>query len=117
MKVYYLGSCSTCQLILKEAGLNQRGFTLQDIKTDPLTPNQLDALRALSGSYASLVSRRAINYRQLGLHEQQLTEADYRRLILEEYTFLKRPVIEYQGRLFIGSEKKTVAALQDALNA
>ncbi|MBS1605782.1 MAG: arsenate reductase, partial [Bacteroidetes bacterium] len=54
-------------------------------------------------------------YKEMGLKDQQLDEADYRRLILEEYTFLKRPVALIGDRLFAGNDKKTVAALADAL--
>ena len=46
----------------------------------------------------------------MGLHEQTLTEKDYKRLILEEYTFLKRPVALIDGEYFVGNTKKVVAA-------
>jgi arsenate reductase len=89
---------------------------MQDIKTEKITPAQLDEMKALSGSYESLFSRRAIKYRELGLKDQSLTEKDYRRLILEEYTFLKRPVVILNNKIFVGSEKKNVEALKKALS-
>ena len=45
----------------------------------------------------------------------QRTEADYRRLILEEYTFLKRPVFWVGDSLFVGNAPKTIAALKAAI--
>ena len=51
----------------------------------------------------------------MGLHEQHLSEQDYRRLILEEYTFLKRPVVLMDGEIFVGSAKKVVAAAKSKL--
>ena len=51
----------------------------------------------------------------MGLHEQTLTEKDYRRLILEEYTFLKRPVAIVGKQIFIGNTKAVVEALKNAL--
>ncbi|HEV9035293.1 MAG TPA: ArsC/Spx/MgsR family protein [Puia sp.] len=111
-KLYHLSSCTTCQRILKETGAAQKGFVLQDIKTQPITPAQLDEMKEKAGSYEALFSRRALKYKELGLKDQKLTEADYRRLILEEYTFLKRPVVVAGKRLFAGSEKATVAALK-----
>lgn len=107
-KIYHLSTCSTCQRIIKEIGTD--GFTLQDIKTDRITPEQLDRMAQLAGSYEALFSRKALKYRAMGLHEMQLSEEDYRRLILEEYTFLKRPVIEIDGKLFVGNAKASVAA-------
>lgn len=113
-KIYHLSSCSTCQRILQEVQAEKKGFVLQDIKADPITPAQLDELKEKAGSYEALFSRRAIKYKELGLKDRGLTEADYRRLILEEYTFLKRPVALVGKRLFAGSEKKVVAELKAA---
>jgi arsenate reductase len=72
-------------------------------------------MKELAGSFEALFSRRAIKYRSLGLHEQTLTEKDYRRLILEEYTFLKRPVAIVGKQIFIGNTKAVVEALKNAL--
>ena len=91
-------------------------FELQDIKTDAITEEQIDSLKELTDSFESLFSRRAMKFRAMGLHEQELREADYRRLILEEYTFLKRPVIVIDQQVFVGSSKKTVEAALAAIN-
>ena len=85
---------------------------MQDIKTEKITPQQLDEMRSLTGSYESLFSRRALKYKEMGLKDQQLTEDDYRRLILDEYTFLKRPVTINGKKIFVGNDKKTVEALK-----
>ncbi|MCB9291810.1 MAG: arsenate reductase [Lewinellaceae bacterium] len=107
-KIYHLSSCNTCRRIIGELGGGE-GFELQDIKTGKITPAQLDEMKALAGSYESLFSRRARKYRSMGLHEQDLDEQDYRRLILGEYTFLNRPVVLIDGEIFVGSSKKVVA--------
>lgn len=114
-KMYHLGNCTTCQAIIKETGINKKGYELQNIKEDKITAAQLDEMKRLAGSYEALFSRRALKYKEMGLKDQQLTEADYRRLILEEYTFLKRPVVIKGNEIFIGSEKKTKEALKKAL--
>lgn len=85
---------------------------MQDIKFEKITPGQLEEMKKMSGSYESLFSRRAIKYRELGLKDRKLGEDDYRNFILEEYTFLKRPVVIVNDKIFVGSEKKTVAALK-----
>ncbi len=61
-KVYFLKTCSTCQRILKSINLD--GFDIQDIKSEPITVNQLEEMKALSGSYASLFNRRAKKYKE-----------------------------------------------------
>ncbi len=114
-KVYFLSTCNTCQRILKELGPLLEGFELQDIKQEPISAEALDWLRERVGSYEALFSRRARKFRALGLHEQSLGEADYRRLILEEYTFLKRPIMVIGEEVFVGSGKKEIAAAKEAL--
>lgn len=114
-KIFHLSTCKTCQRIISELH-NGEGFVLQDIKTEPLTEEQVDAMKDLAGSYEAIFTRRSRKYRAMGLHEQELTEADYRRLILEEYTFLKRPVVIIDDAIFVGNSKKVVAAALDTLN-
>jgi arsenate reductase len=116
-KIYCLSTCSTCHRILGEIRADKKGFVLQDIKTEKITPAQLDEMAAAAGSYEALFSRRAIKYKEMGLKDTSLTEKDYRRLILEEYTFLKRPVAWVGKKIFVGSEKKTVEELKAALKA
>jgi arsenate reductase len=112
-KIYHLGTCSTCKNILKDIRADKKGFDLQDIKTEKITAAQLDELKKMAGSYEALFSRRAIKYKEMGLKDKPLTEKGYRDLILEEYTFLKRPVVVNGKKIFIGSEKKTVEALRN----
>jgi len=114
-KIYHLGSCSTCKRILKELEPLD-GVELQEIKSEPITPEQLEQMEALSGNYESLFSRRAMLFRQKGLHEKELSEKDYKDLILEHYTFLKRPVIIVEDQIFVGNSKKIVEAAKEAIH-
>ena len=107
-KIYYLSSCSTCARIIDQLGLKKKGFSFQDIKTEKITAGQLDEMKAMAGSYEALFSRVALKYKTLD--PKPSTEKEYRKLILEEYTFLKRPVILLGKEIFIGNAKKTVEA-------
>lgn len=108
-KIYFLKTCDTCKRILNS--INTDGFILQDIKSEPITVKQLAEMQLLSGSYESLFSRRAKKYKAMDLKNQSLTEADIKQLILEEYTFLKRPVIIFNELIFIGNSKNNIEAL------
>ncbi len=88
---------------------------MQDIKFEKITEKQLEEMKQMAGSYEALFSRRAMKYKEWGLKDRQLTEKDYRQYILDEYTFLKRPVVIINDKIFIGSEKKTVAELKNAV--
>ena len=116
-KIFHLSSCDTCQRIIKETGAVAAACAFQDIKTQHVSADDLDVWAAKVGSYEALFSRRALKFRAMGLHEQKLTEQDYRRLILEEYTFLKRPVIVVDDEIFVGNTAKVVAAAKIAINA
>lgn len=108
-KVFYLKTCDTCKRILKE--LDFTGFELQDIKTVAISENDLEQMKELAGSYEALFSRRAQNYKKLGLKDVQLTEDNIKNYILTDYTFLKRPVVVDEKSIFIGNEKKNLEAL------
>jgi len=114
-KIYHLSTCTTCQAIMEEAALDKKEFEMQDIKFEKITPSQLDQLKQNAGSYEALFSKRALKYKELGLKNKKLKEIDYRNLILDEYTFLKRPVIIINDKLFAGSEKKTRDGLKKAV--
>ena len=114
-KGYHLGNCTTCQAILQKLDLPD-GFELKEIKGDRITAKELDKMKSMSGSYESLFSRRAMKYRSMGLNNKSLTEKDYRRLILDEYTFLKRPVFIIDDEIFIGNTKKVIEAAYNKLH-
>ncbi|MBZ5857852.1 arsenate reductase family protein [Flavihumibacter profundi] len=114
-KIYHLSTCDTCRKILKEIDATKKKIELQDIKSNPVTPQQLDEMKELAGSYEALFSRKAVKYRTMGLAEKDLTEKDYLQLILSEYTFLKRPVAIAGNQIFIGNTKASIEALKNAL--
>ena len=114
-KLYYLSTCDTCRTIIKRLG-GLQDFVWQDIKTEAITAVQLKEMKDLAGSYEALFSRRAIKYKELGLKDQVLKEVDYKRLILQEYTFLKRPVLISGDKIFVGNDEKTVAAAEKEIH-
>ncbi|MBS1764508.1 MAG: hypothetical protein JSS90_06035 [Bacteroidetes bacterium] len=113
-KIYHLATCTTNQRILKELKPGS-DVILQDIKTEPITAKQLDEMKKLAGSYEALFSRVAMKYRSMGLNQMKLEEKDYRNYILQEYTFLKRPVVIVDDKIFVGNSAKTVEAAGKAL--
>lgn len=115
-KIYHLGTCDTCQRIIKDLQPLE-DFEFQDIKTEAMTASQVEEMKNLAGSYEALFSKRARLFRQQGLHEKELSEADFKRLILEHYTFLKRPVIFVDDQIFVGNSKKVVEAAKVAIHS
>jgi len=100
---------------MKDLKISPKNFQLQDIKTEKITAKQLDEMKNLSGSYETLFSRIALKYKSLGLKDKKLTENDYKNYILDEYTFLKRPVMLIDDKIFIGNSKSVVESARKAL--
>ena len=114
-KIFYLSSCDTCKKIIQIINPGQE-VELQDIKVQNIDEVTLDLIKEKTGSYEALFSKRAIKFRSLGLNNMSLTESDYRKYILQEYTFLKRPFIINGEKVFIGNAKKEVQAAADSYN-
>ena len=112
---YYLSSCSTCKKILKTLPLTAN-IKQVDIKKNPLDEFQIEQLYKLAGSYEALFSRRAQLYKKRNLKDQKLSETEYRQLLLEHYSFLKRPILYYDKHIFIGNSPVIVAAANAFLN-
>jgi len=108
-KIYHLSTCDTCKRILNELNPSSE-YVLQDIKTETITKKQIEEMHQLTGSYEALFSKRARLYKERDLKNQNLSEDDYKNLILEHYTFLKRPVILVDDQIFVGNSKKVVEA-------
>lgn len=113
-KIYYLKTCDTCLKIIKQLP-NVDNLIFQDIKSEPITVNQLEEMHALSGNYEVLFSKRAKLYKEMGLKEANLKEIDFKHYILEHYTFLNRPVMIFNDNIFIGNSAKNVQAALDYL--
>lgn len=110
-RIYHLSNCGTCQEIIKRLQPKE-DVELIDIKQTNIDEKTLDMIKDRFGSYEALFSKRAMKYRGMGLHEMNLKEEDYRKYMLEEYTFLKRPFIIYEDHIWIGNSKKDVESAE-----
>jgi len=114
-KIYHLATCDTCKRITKELQLPS-SFEMQEIKQQEITVKELEQLQELAGSYEALFSKRAKLYKERGLKDENLSEDDFKRFLLEHYTFLKRPVVINEDQIFIGNSKKTVEAAKTSIH-
>ncbi|MCG8580554.1 MAG: hypothetical protein MI866_11580 [Bacteroidales bacterium] len=109
-KVYLLKSCSTCKRIYKQVKLFG-DFEVRDVKSEPLSINEVDTLADMTGGYELIFNKQSQKYRQQKLKDKNLTEENYRQLLSEEYTFLKRPVFLIDDKIFVGNSKSTIDLL------
>jgi arsenate reductase len=112
--IYYLASCDTCRKIIKSLP-KEHDFKFHDIKQDPITVAELEKMRELSGSYEALFSKKAVLYKSMDLKNKSLTEDDYKKYILEHYTFLSRPVFIIKDKIYIGNTQQNMLQVMKAL--
>ena len=109
-KVFYLKTCSTCSRILKE--LDLQNWELREIKSLPITEAELAEMFVLSNSYESLFSKKSTQIKERNIDVKSLKEEDFRKLILEDYRFLKRPVFITDNEIFVGNDKHNILNLK-----
>ena len=105
--IYYLPSCDTCRKIIKILPKNIE-LDFQDIRENPINEESLAKMYALTGSYEALFSKRAQLYKSLGLKDKKLMEVDFKKYLLEHYTFLSRPVFLIENKIYIGNNQKVI---------
>ena len=114
-KIYYLASCDTCRKIIKSL---PKGILLEfhDIKQNPISIQELEEMKTLSGSYEALFSKKALLYKSMDLKNKSLTEDDFRKYLLEHYTFLSRPVFIINNKIYIGNTQQNMLQVMKAFD-
>ena len=110
--VYWLPHCSTCQKAVQH--LHARHVTVRsfrDLKAQPLERAEVEDLARKVGGVEKLFSKRAMKYRQMGLHERELSDDEMVGLMADEYTFVTRPVIVRGDQATAGFSAKRVDEL------
>lgn len=113
-KVFYLKTCGTCTRILKMFDLS--GWQLREIKSAPLTEGELEEMFKKTKSYEALFSRRSTQIKAQNIEVKSLEENDFKKLLLQHYSFLKRPVFLTDKEIFIGNEKQNIEDLANFFN-
>lgn len=112
--VYYLKTCNTCLKILKQVPKLET-FELRELKANPITLEELEALEAITKSYETLFNKQSQQYKALQLKGTSLSEVAIKTYILSHYSFLKRPIFHIDNTLFIGNKPEVLQALLDYL--
>jgi arsenate reductase-like glutaredoxin family protein len=100
-KIYGIKTCDTCRKATKTLGLE-----LTDIRTNPLSLDELKRFHAAFGD--ALLNTRSTTWRGLSQDERARPPLD---LLSDHPTLMKRPVIDVEGKLYLGWGKDVQAAL------
>lgn len=113
-KVFYLNSCDTCRKILAKFDL--RDWEMREIKKEPITVEEVEAMHKITNSYEDLFSKKSTQIKLRELDLKTMGEDDFKELLLDHYTFLKRPVFLTDTEIFIGNDKKNIENLRAHFN-
>ena len=90
-------------------------FEQREIKSKAVSEEELQEMYDLSNSYEVLFSKKSTQIKERNIEVKSLQEEDFKKLILEDYRFLKRPVFINNQEIFIGSDKKNIELLREKL--
>jgi len=110
-KVFYLKTCGTNKKIM--APLDLSDWELHEIKSNPVTEEELAEMYEKTKSYEALFSKKSTQIKARGIDIKSLKEKDFKKLLLEHYSFLKRPVFITDKEIFVGSDKDNLERLNE----
>lgn len=112
-RIYHLSTCDTCRKILSQ--INTEGVELINLREQNISKEDLELMKKHSKSYEALFNKRAQKLKEMPMEKKPVKEADFKKLILQEYTFLKRPAAILENEIIIGNDKNAVQSLINAL--
>ncbi len=110
-KVFFLKTCSTCKRIMSE--FNLEGWQLRELKSENVSESELNEMHRFTQSYEALFSKKSTQIKERNIDIKSLKEEDFKSLILDHYSFLKRPVFITDKDIFVGNDKSNVESLRN----
>ncbi len=105
MKVYGIKNCDSVKKVIKYLKDANLEYDFIDFKLEDIDEKKITSWLKLS-KLEKLFNARSTTYRTLKLKEQNLSDADKINLMAKENLLIKRPVIEFDGKVIIGFNKK-----------
>ena len=106
MILYGISTCDTCKKALKALEAADKSVTFRDIRAEPLSEAEIDKIVIEFGDRA--VNKQSTTYR--GFNDF-LKASDPEAQIASQPAVMKRPVIEADGKFYLGWDDAVQAAL------
>ncbi|MDP4891240.1 arsenate reductase family protein [Cypionkella sp.] len=106
MILYGIPTCDTCKKAIKALQAAGHEVTFRDVRADPLSEAEIDKIVQEFGDLA--VNKQSTTYRAFN---DYLKVSDPEAQIAAQPAVMKRPVIEADGRWFLGWDDKVQTAL------
>ena len=106
MILYGIATCDTCKKAIKALEAAGHAVSFRDVRKDPLSEMEIDTLVSEFGD--RIINKTSTTYR--GFSDfLKASEADAQ--IRSQPAVMKRPVIEVEGKWFLGWDQATIDAL------
>ena len=106
MILYGIPTCDTCKKAMKALEAAGHAVTFRDVRRDPLSEAEIARLVAEFGD--RLINKQSTTYRGFS---DFLRESEADAQIAAQPTVMKRPVIEADGKLYLGWDDAVQAAV------
>jgi arsenate reductase (glutaredoxin) len=106
MILYGIPTCDTCKKAIKALQAAGHEVTFRDVRAEPLSEAEIDKIVQEFGDLA--VNKQSTTYRAFN---DYLKVSDPEAQIAAQPAVIKRPVIEADGRWFLGWDDKVQTAL------
>ncbi len=110
MRLYGLKNCDTCKKAMKALESKGVDFTFVDIRGGGVDKAQIEQWLSKAGAEA-LVNKRSTTWRNLSEAQKQQAEKEPVKLLVENLTLIKRPLIEAGGDILVGWNKEVQSRL------
>ena len=106
IKVYGIKNCDSVKKALKFFKEHNLDYVLQDFKADPVFCDKI-SFWLKSVELKTIFNARSTSYRNLKLKEKNLTPKEQVDFLCKENLLIKRPVIEFDGKVMVGFNEET----------
>jgi len=106
IQVYGIKNCDSVKKALKFFKEQNMDYLLHDFKTDPVACDKV-SFWLKSVELKKIFNSRSTSYRNLKLKEKNLTQEEQVEYLCKENLLIKRPVVEFEGKVIVGFDKET----------
>lgn len=118
MEFYGYKKCSTCRDAHKLLTQNGIQVEFKDFVEQPPSVEQLRSWIDLhKEGVMAFVNAKGTRFRELGLKDRQLSDAEWIQMMSEDGKLLKRPVLVAGNRVIVGFDKAAYAAVVESDDA
>ncbi|MCC5932926.1 MAG: Spx/MgsR family RNA polymerase-binding regulatory protein [Candidatus Cyclonatronum sp.] len=112
LTVVGIKNCNTISKTLKWLEEQEINYTFRDVKKNPLSAEELEDAISKVG-LDTLVNRRGMKWRSLGLAGKELTGEELAEILFEHQTMIKRPLLLAGDAAMVGFDEDALGVFAE----